>query len=96
MTAEIKRFTKILDSELDMQQMAERIIEATLGSKGTEDDIRRKRYRLSSLKNNRVRMTIADCEEIGLVFPQYEIWLKTGIEFPEHGHVSPDTKFSEN
>jgi hypothetical protein len=37
-------------------------------------------------------MRTSELEAVQKVYPEYEIWLSTGIEIPESGHISPMTK----
>lgn len=76
---EYDRFKQILEYEnIDMKELAERT--------GT------KRERWSTIKNRRGRIRIEDGEELKKVFPEYQVWLMTGIEIPEYGHISPLSK----
>ncbi len=47
--------------------------------------------RWRSIKQRKVMRT-SEMEAIQTLFPEYAIWLSTGIEIPEEGHVSPMTK----
>lgn len=37
-------------------------------------------------------MRISELDEFNKVFPDYAVWLNSGIEIPEAGHISPLTK----
>ena len=80
---EYERFKKILEYEdIDMKELAERT--------------NTKRDRWSTIKNKRGKIRIEDGEELKKVFPEYQVWLMTGIEIPEHGHISPMTKEAQS
>jgi hypothetical protein len=37
-------------------------------------------------------MRTSELEAIQAIYPEYAVWLSTGLEIPEAGHVSPMTK----
>ena len=47
--------------------------------------------RWRSIKARKVMRT-SEMEAIQKLYPEYSIWLATGTEIPEAGHVSPMTK----
>lgn len=47
--------------------------------------------RLYDMKKRQVMRT-SEMEAIQKEYPEYAVWLSTGIEIPEAGHVSPMTK----
>lgn len=47
--------------------------------------------RWHSIKQRKVMRT-SELEMFNNVFPEYKVWLNTGLEIPEAGHISPMTK----
>lgn len=47
--------------------------------------------RWHSIKQRKVMRT-SELEAIQTLYPDYAVWLSTGIEIPEAGHISPMTK----
>jgi len=47
--------------------------------------------RWHTIKKGKVMRT-TELESIYHVYPEYKVWLATGMEMPEHGQVSPMTK----
>ncbi|GAB6069686.1 hypothetical protein JCM30760_07830 [Thiomicrorhabdus hydrogeniphila] len=47
---------------------------------------------ISSLENRKQKASNETLEKIGEKYPEYRIWLLTGEEFEEKGHISPMTK----
>lgn len=52
--------------------------------------------RWSDVINQRTKLRHEELEALGKLFPEYRIWLLTGEEFPEYGHISPMTKLAHN
>ena len=48
--------------------------------------------RWSTVMNKRGRLSIDELEALSKIFPEYEIWIHTGKEFPEINQISPITK----
>lgn len=51
-----------------------------------------KRHRWSDIKNHKAKIRMEDFEVLSQVFPEYEVWLMTGREYPDDGQISPMTK----
>lgn len=47
--------------------------------------------RWHDIKKRKVMRT-SELEAFNKIYPQYKVWLATGIEIPEEGHISPMTK----
>jgi hypothetical protein len=54
-----------------------------------ETGIKSKRWH--TVKQEKVMRT-SEVEAIQTLYPEYAVWLSTGIEIPEAGHISPMTK----
>lgn len=48
-----------------------------------------------SIKQRKVMRT-NEVEAIQKIYPEYAVWLTTGLEMPEAGHISPMTKKAQN
>ena len=76
---ESERLKAILEAEyISMAELPERT--------GTN------RNRWSHVKLERAKLRAEDGEELKKVFPEYQVWLMTEMEFPESGQHSPMTK----
>lgn len=47
--------------------------------------------RWHDVKKRKVMRT-SELDAFNKIFPEYKVWLSTGLEIPEAGHVSPMTK----
>lgn len=59
----------------------------------SETGISRKRW--TNIKQRGVMRT-EELEAIYAIYPEYEVWLATGREYPEAGQISPMTKRASN
>ena len=50
-----------------------------------------KRKRWYAIKERKVMRT-SELEAVQKIYPEYKVWLSSGMEFPEHGQISPETK----
>ncbi len=48
--------------------------------------------RWTTVMNKRGRLSVEELEAVANIWPEYEVWLFTGREFPESGQISPMTK----
>lgn len=55
-----------------------------------------KKDRWIDIKRKKVKIRVEDLQQINKVFPEYEVWLMTGREYPEDGQISPKTKLSNS
>lgn len=51
--------------------------------------------RLRNVMAEQVEVRASDLAAIAKVFPEYEVWLFTGKEFPNEGQISPATKHAQ-
>lgn len=47
--------------------------------------------RWHDVKKRKVMRT-SELDALNKIFPEYKVWLSTGLEIPESGHISPMTK----
>ncbi|CUS42474.1 MULTISPECIES: hypothetical protein [Thalassolituus] len=55
----------------------------------SETGINKKRW--TNIKQRKIMRT-EELEAIQAIYPEYAVWLSTGLEIPEAGHISPMTK----
>jgi|TARA_R100000027_G_scaffold55780_1_gene44954 hypothetical protein len=51
--------------------------------------------RLRNIVGGQAEVRVSDIAQIALAFPEYEVWLFTGREYPQIGQISPEGKVSQ-